>query len=277
MMAVLTTGCVMPSKDMTTRFVPPATDQFARAFIDTLQHQPPRAALKFFVPQMATNDTVADSIAMLQRLVPQGQPDTLQIVAVNVNHSYTGLVQRNITYQMHASGKWVLIQLILWDENDRPEVVGLHVWPEPSSLQSRTALSMRHASPGGLIAALFAVIVLTISVYAAVQVVRSPLKRRWLWVIVALIGFGKFEIEWRTGIVRQQWLAVQLFGAGIVRDGLYGPWWISLAMPGGAFLALDRRRRSIAGQAAARAALAATSIPPQQPTKSLEQLPGATP
>jgi hypothetical protein len=107
--------------------------------------------------------------------------------------------------------------------------------------------------------------VLGISAYAAVQVVRSPLKRRWLWVIVALIGFGKFGIEWGTGKVTQQWMAIQLFGAGIERHGLYGPWWIYLSMPGGAFLALDRRRRSLAGQTEAPAAVADTSTPPGRP------------
>jgi hypothetical protein len=278
LMAMLTAGCFMGPRGMIARSVPQATDQFARAFIDTLQHQPARVALKFFVPQMAMNDAVADSIATIQRLVPQGQPDSLQIVGVDVKYSYTGSAQRSIIYQLHASGTWVLIQLILWeDEDDRPELVGLHAWPEPSSLQSRTALTLQHASPGGLIGALLAIVALGISACAAVQVVRSPLKRRWLWVIVALIGFGKFGIEWGTGKVTQQWMAIQLFGAGIVRHGLYGPWWIYLSMPGGAFLALDRRRRSLAGQTEAPAAVADSSTPPGRPAEPPDRLPGATP
>jgi hypothetical protein len=278
MMAMLTTGCFMGPRGMIARSVPPATDQFARAFIDTLQRQPARVALKFFVPQMAMNDAVADSIATIQRLVPQGQPDSLQIVGVDVRDSYSGPAQRSIIYQLHASGTWVLIQLILWeDEDGRPELVGLHAWPEPSSLQSRTALTLQHASPGGLIAALLAIVVLGISAYAAVQVVRSPLERRWLWVIVAFIGFGKFGIEWGTGKVAQQWMAIQLFGAGIVRHGLYGPWWIYLSMPGGAFLALDRRRRSLVGETEARAPVDGDSTPAREPTEAPDRPPGATP
>ena len=144
---------------------------------------------------------------------------------------------------------------------------GIRVWPMDSSLQSRNALTLQHASAAGVVAALLAIVVFVFSLYAAVQVVRSPLKRRWVWAIVALVGFGKFGVEWRTGTVTQQWIAVYLFGTGIGRDGLYGPWWIFLSMPGGAVLALDRRRRAIAGQAQARAALAAVAVPPSYQTQ----------
>src|SRR5262249_50775907 len=110
-------------------------------------------------------------------------------------------------------------------------------------------MSLKNASPGGLIAAALAFIAVALSLFAAVQVVRSPLKKRWLWVIVALLGFGKISVAWTSGAVTEQWLAVQLFGAGTQRQGLLGPWWIIFSVPGGAFLALDRRRRAIAGQA----------------------------
>jgi hypothetical protein len=263
--ALAATGC--STRELVARFVPPATDQYARRFIDTLQNQPAQAAVKLLVPQLAMVDGVADSIAAVKRYLPQGRPDSLQIVGANVQ-TQNGSTRRTVAYQMHAGGQWAFIRLVL-DDNDADErrVAGIRVWPMDSSLQSRNALTLRHASAAGLVTAVLAIAVLVFSLYAAVQVVRSPLKRRWVWVIVALLGFGKFGVEWRTGTVTQQWIAVQLFGTGIVRDGFYGPWWIFLSMPGGAVLALDRRRRAIAGQAQARAALAAVAAPPSYQTQ----------
>ena len=259
-LAIVVAGC--SSHGLLARFVPPATDQYARRVIDTLQNRPAQSTMPFLVSELAVRDGVVDSIATAQRYIPQGRPDSLQLVGANV-FTQNGSTRRTIEYQMHASGKWALIQLVLEDNGaDERRVDGLRVWPMDSSLQSRNALTLQRASPVALGAALLSVIVLAFSLYAAVQVVRSPLKRRWLWVIVALLGFGKFGVEWRTGTVTQQWMAVQLFGTGLVRDGLYGPWWILVSMPGGAILALDRRRRAIAGQAEARAALAAVATPP---------------
>jgi hypothetical protein len=263
--ALAATGC--STRDLVARFVPPATDQYARRFIDTLQNQPAQAAVKLLVSRVAMEDGIVDSIATLQRHIPQGRPDSLQIVDVNWQ-TQNGSTRRTIAYQMHASGKWALIQVVLDDTGaDERRVEGIRVWPMDSSLQSRNAMTLQHASTAGVVAALLGIVVFVFSLYAAVQVVRSPLKRRWVWVIVALVGFGKFGVEWRTGTVTQQWIAVYLFGTGIGRDGLYGPWWIFLSMPGGAVLALDRRRRAIAGQAQARAALAAVATPPWYQTE----------
>jgi hypothetical protein len=263
--ALAATGC--STREWIARFVPPATDQYARRVIDTLQNQPAQAAVKLLVSRVAMEDGIVDSIATVKRYLPQGRPDSLQIVAVNVQ-TQNGSTSRTVAYQLHADGKWAVIQFILEDnDTDERRVAGIHVWQMDSSLQSRNALTLRHASAAGFVAAFLAVVVLVFSLYAAVQVVRSPLKRRWVWVIVALLGFGKFGVEWRTGTVTQQWIAVQLFGTGIVRDGFYGPWWIFLSMPGGAVLALDRRRRAIADQARARAALAAVAVPPSYQTE----------
>jgi hypothetical protein len=263
--ALAATGC--STREWIARFVPPTTDQYARRFIDTLQNQPAQATVKLLVSRVAMEDGIVDSIATLQRHIPQGRPDSLQIVDVNVQ-TQNGSTRRTLTYEMHASGRWALIQLVLDDNDaDARRVEGIRVWPMDSSLQSRNALTLQHASAAGVVAALLAIVVFVFSLYAAVQVVRSPLKRRWVWAIVALVGFGKFGVEWRTGTVTQQWIAVYLFGTGIGRDGLYGPWWIFLSMPGGAVLALDRRRRAIADQAQARAALAAVAVPPSYRTE----------
>jgi len=263
--ALAATGC--STRELVARVVPPATDQYARRFIDTLQNQPAQAAVKLLVSRVAMEDGIVDSIATLQRHIPQGRPDSLQIVDVSWQ-TQNGSTRRTITYQMHASGKWALIQVVLDDTGaDERRVEGIRVWPMDSSLQSRNAMTLRHASTAGVVAALLGIVIFVFSLYAAVQVVRSPLKRRWVWVIVALVGFGKFGVEWRTGTVTQQWIAVYLFGTGIGRDGLYGPWWIFLSMPGGAVLALDRRRRAIAGQAQVRAALAAVAVPPSYQTQ----------
>jgi hypothetical protein len=80
--ALAATGC--STREWIARFVPPTTDQYARRFIDTLQNQPAQATVKLLVSRVAMEDGIVDSIATLQRHIPQGRPDSLQIVDVNV-------------------------------------------------------------------------------------------------------------------------------------------------------------------------------------------------
>lgn len=269
---ILAAGC--STRALIAKFVPGATDHFARAFIDTLASQPVRATVHLLIPQLAMNDAAADSLAMLQRLLPEGHPDSIEIASVVVR-SEDGYIQRTLEYQVHGHGKWALIRLVVnenYDDNG-PRVAGLRVWPLPASLESLNRLTLTNASPVGVIAAALALILVGFSVFAAIQVVRSPLKQRWLWVIVALLGFGRFSIPWKNGSIVEQWLAVQLFSAGMQRQGFLGPWWIFLSLPGGAVIALDRRRRAIA--AGAKFGMSGSASSPET-TEPSSGLPGSS-
>jgi hypothetical protein len=197
------------------------------------------------MPYQAVDSALTDTIAMAQRFIPAGQPDSVQIV--NAFFWNSGATQRTIDYQMHVGGRWMLMRVAEYEDvHGTRYIAGFSVTPLSASLQSINAFTLHNASPGALIALMLALVAILVSLYAAVQVVRSPLERKWLWVVVALLGFGKIGVAWHTGQIQQQWIAVQLLGAGIQRDGPYGPWWIYFSVPGGAIVALDRRRRAIA-------------------------------
>jgi hypothetical protein len=99
-MAIFAAGC--SSRALIAKFVPPGTDQFARAFIDSLESQPPRAAMNLLIPQLAMNDAAADSLATLQRMLPEGHPDSVEIAGVTVR-SESGYIQRTLEYQVHGT------------------------------------------------------------------------------------------------------------------------------------------------------------------------------
>jgi hypothetical protein len=77
----------------------------------------------------------------------------------------------------------------------------------------------------------------------AVVAARTPMPRRWLWAVGALVGFGRFTFNWTTGQVEQAMAWVQLFAVGVFRPGLAGPWLISVSCPALAVVALERARR----------------------------------
>ena len=84
------------------------------------------------------------------------------------------------------------------------------------------------------------------SLGTATQVARTPMPWRWWWAFVALLGAGTLVLNWTTGEVFMKGLNIQLFGVGFTRQGLAGPWVLSVAFPAGALVALERRRRFLA-------------------------------
>lgn len=87
------------------------------------------------------------------------------------------------------------------------------------------------------------VAVVAVEVAAVTLVVRSPLRRKWGWVFVALLGITQLEFFWPAGPSRFNALALLLLGVGVYRhDG--GPWTVALSFPLGAIIAMRRARRA---------------------------------
>jgi hypothetical protein len=93
---------------------------------------------------------------------------------------------------------------------------------------------------GAIIAAIFTLTVLVVCIRTKMQ------RRKWLWILFILFGFGRLSVNWTTG----QWgigvLAVQLFSASAHAD-FFGPWIVSVSLPAGAVIFLIKRRNLQAG------------------------------
>jgi len=237
------------------RLVPPDADRFARGFLDTLREGRNDAAVRLLAPQLAAIPTVAESLEVVRNLMPPGTFQSVEIVGVYfVPRGASSLTQ--IRYQMEAGGKWAVVQVLLEGSSSDRRVAGVRVWPLRQSLQAHEPLSLRGASAGALLLSVIGFGLLAFSLYAAALMVKSPTRYRWLWAAVAIVGFGRIAVEWRTGAVRTQWLVVGLV-TGLGRDAGYGPWWVFVSLPGGAILALERRRRALAAHRAAAVGAAA--------------------
>lgn len=75
------------------------------------------------------------------------------------------------------------------------------------------------------------------------RVVRSRMRRRWLWVMVTFIGTPRAILNWTTGALQVQLVSIHFPPIGFERVGVSGPWIVIVALPAGAFLVLDRVRR----------------------------------
>jgi hypothetical protein len=63
-------------------------------------------------------------------------------------------------------------------------------------------------------------------------------RRKWLWIIFILIGFGKLSLNWTTGQILFNPLSfyVQLFSVAVIKHGPYAPWIFSISIPLGAII-----------------------------------------
>ena len=76
---------------------------------------------------------------------------------------------------------------------------------------------------------------------AVIKVLRTPgLTYRWLWVAFALVGLFSFQMNWATGVMLVQWMALQIVGFWLSSGpSQFDPWMISATVPIGALLILS--------------------------------------
>ncbi len=138
---------------------------------------------------------------------------------------------------------WAATEIVLSRDRGRYRILGFHVNASDRSLAQANGFFENLGVPQALWLLLCGA-ALGGMVLAIAQVVRAPIRRKWLWVAVSLVGVARGWMSWNTGALGMQTISFQLFVIGWYRPGLYGPWLVYCSFPVGALWALEVVRRS---------------------------------
>jgi hypothetical protein len=101
-------------------------------------------------------------------------------------------------------------------------------------------LALENRSPAQLAFFALAITSPILMLAALIKVLRTPgLANRWLWAAFALVGLFSFKMNWATGVVLVQWMALQIVGFWMAKGpSQFDPWMIGATVPIGALLIL---------------------------------------
>lgn len=250
--AVALGGC---SPSWVNRWIaPPEVDTFARNFLESLRVGSDSTVLARLTPRLQQMEGMRDSLAAARAQFGPGAPAGVEFVG---GHAFVpasdGVTRRALTYEVHVGDSWNVVSLLVLEEFEILFVDGVRVMRSPAPLRAINRLTLEGKTLAHFMAFAMFVGIATFSLIVAVLVVQTPMRRRWLWAAVALLGAGKFGFNWTTGETFIQPWSIQLFGAGLYRAGIVGPWFVLVSFPAGALIALDRRRRALSAVQAASA------------------------
>jgi hypothetical protein len=128
--------------------------------------------------------------------------------------------------------------------NAKPVLIGLHAKRLTEPLSWTSGFGLTGKGPIHFLMLLAAIAAMAITVASLVRVWRSGrFGRRWLWSVGCLFGLGQLAINWTSGQLSFNPFYVQLFSAGVVKQGMLAPWFVSVGVPGVALYVLLSRRR----------------------------------
>jgi hypothetical protein len=242
LLVVLLPAC--STRDLIARGVPPTVDRFAHQVMHAVATDSGRNVLPLLSPALVAVPGMSDSLRQLSRTMPADGLDTASIVSYTKWAPTSGPTGWRLSYWYTAGSKYVLCELALVAPASEPlQATAIHVYLSDTAVASQNALTLGRASPAARIASMLAAASVGFCLWTAALVLRSRMPKRWLWALLACIGFGRVAIPWHAGTVTEQMAAIQLLGVAVRRDGLIGPWWLVLSFPGGALLALQRLRK----------------------------------
>lgn len=227
-------------QDMLQKYAPPADQAVARHYIDSLRQR------RFEEIESAADASIAGpsvhgALVKMAALIPQGEPTSVTLVgAQQMNSGDSSSI--NLSYEFNFSGSWLLANVAIKKQGGRATIVGLNVYPQPSSLEQQNKFTLTGKSPFQYLLLAMAIILPLFTLYTLVVCIRTKFKgRKWPWVLFVLVGVGEVIVNWTTGQWGIQPLSVQLFSASASAP-LYGQWTIAISIPLGAILFLMRRR-----------------------------------
>jgi hypothetical protein len=231
-------GC--SQEELLQKFSTPEDQAVAKGYIDHLRARNFQEIEKAIDPSIRTPD-LRDTLTKMAGLIPAGEPNSIKLVGAQ-RHTAPAATLVNTTFEYNFGDKWFLANVAIQDKNGTKTIVGLNVNPLRQSVESlnRFALSGKTGTQYLVLGA--AVTVVLVSLYALILCVRTkPLRRKWLWMLFILFGFGKIAVNWTTGEWEIALLAVQLLSASALAP-LFGPWTIAVSIPVGALVFLYYRR-----------------------------------
>jgi hypothetical protein len=151
-----------------------------------------------------------------------------------------------VSLQYEFENRWLLANA-RWRETTSGDKIieGMNVQPLAKSLKEINSFQLEGKGIANYAILVLAVALPLFCIAALIACIRTamPRKRKILWFLGILVGFGRIGVNWTTGAISVTPLSIQFLSAGWLRWGPFAPHEISIAVPLFAMLFLLRRHQ----------------------------------
>lgn len=182
----------------------------------------------------------------MSEIFPEGNPVSVKLVGAKL---FRGRDEddSSLTYEYEFPSRWIIVELTTRATDQATTISSFHVEKLSQSLESSSAFRLYGRTGPEYVTLFFALSSAGLSAYAFITCIRQKdLSRKWIWLLVTLVGVGRFAINWNTGGTSLQLLWLSLIPAGATANA-YTPWVIYVSLPIGAIAFLVRNEERVRG------------------------------
>ncbi|MFN2977266.1 hypothetical protein [Terriglobus aquaticus] len=180
------------------------------------------------------------TLAKMQALFPEGPPTSRKTIGYHSLRSGSQLNSEVITEYGFNDTTWVVTNVRIRKEN-APVVVGFHATGLTRSLEETNRFTFAGKPFWNDCMAVLTLACGGLVLYAFVLCIRTPLRKKWRWLLFTLLGVCQLSFNWQTSQFgfRLFWIAIPPANASRVD---YAPWYLFAGVPLGALIFLAKRR-----------------------------------
>jgi len=224
---------------LTKKVTPPEEESIAKGYVELLQ-QGKFDQIEHDLDSSLMDSNVRNTLSKMAAFFPAESPESVKVVGAHIYRNQQSS-KVDITFEFQFPSKWLLVNVTTQKNGDVRTVVGFNVTPIADSLENLNKFTLVRKSALQYLTLTCDVGSLLFTLYVFALCIRSKdMKPKWLWLIVVLVGVGKFAVNWGTGEWTSQLFAIQI-PCFSMSHALYGPWTVAAYVPLGAIVFLQRR------------------------------------
>jgi hypothetical protein len=127
-------------------------------------------------------------------------------------------------------------------------IKGFRIQLNTESLSERAAFTFKGKGFFHYLCFALAILIPAFIIYTIIIVVKTSVRRKWLWITLVIIFNFPFYFNWYTGKLRFEQFKFQILGLGIEQGSIDEPWTFALAIPLGAIIFWVKRQSIIKKQ-----------------------------
>jgi hypothetical protein len=219
----------------------PGEDAAARAVFDQIKHHD-FATIEAALPPIRRNAVTDERLHVEAGLIPDQPPSAIKLISFSTSTILAGRVTNVVKEYFYPDRMLVVSTAIRRQAGEPLRIVGFHIqaFSQAALAVGRFSLAGKSTTQYfllGLAALIPMLLVLALALLARDR--RTGWK--WLWTAFILVGFMRLSVDWTTGAIVFQPLALMLLGASVSRGALdISPWVVSISLPLGALVYLGR-------------------------------------
>ena len=217
---------------------------FANRFLSLIAHGQHDSAMSLLDRELDAS-AARNAMSAVESVLATTKLDSMHFIGLNINTTLGGtqaLRSVNLTFEAPTITAWMYGNVAMSVADGSPTVVGFSAYQIPDRLETLNRFSFVNRSWRHYLFLVLAIGMLVVTLGMAVYVVRSRIKYRWLWALLALVASPAFAINWTTGQSTIQSSLFILFGVAFARASSAAPWTLSFGLPVGAIVAYFKVR-----------------------------------